>query len=199
MPRRCWMRRLGRSRAEQPACFVPICAYRKNKRAMHFWSERCERLRFQAPATRCMWRKESRPVFPCSTLIVVPSDSLQSSEIRSIVEILERATSPRPDPERDEEHRADCGADRDPATQAGGNLNVSAGNSVSGAGSLTATQAVGIQGGLCVSSSVSGGFGLVKGPVVQHGEQDVASTSGQRDERLVVTLALLDLARVVGA
>ena len=33
------------------------------------------------------------------------------------------------------------------ATQAGGNLNVTAGNSVSGAGSLTATQAVGIQAG----------------------------------------------------
>lgn len=54
-------------------------------------------------------------------------------------------------------------------------------------------------GGLCASSSVRGGLWLVKGPIAQHGKQDVASASGQRDECLVVTLALPDLARVVGA
>lgn len=50
---------------------------------------------------------------------------------------------------------------------------------------------------LCLSSSISGGFGLVNGAVAQHGEQHVAATPRQRDERLIVTFALLDLAGVV--
>ena len=41
------------------------------------------------------------------------------------------------------------------------------------------------------------GFGFVKGAVAQHGEQHVATSSGKSDERLVVALALLDLAGVI--
>lgn len=40
--------------------------------------------------------------------------------------------------------------------------------------------------GLCPSSSVRGWLGLVNGAVAQHGEQDVATSPCQRDERLVV-------------
>lgn len=50
---------------------------------------------------------------------------------------------------------------------------------------------------LCDSSSGRGGFWLVEGAVAQHGEQYVAASSGESDERLIVTLALLDLARVI--
>ena len=50
---------------------------------------------------------------------------------------------------------------------------------------------------LCGSSSIRGGFRLIEGAVTQHGEQHVAATSGKSNERLVVALALLDLAGVV--
>ncbi|SEI26915.1 hypothetical protein SAMN05192544_107830, partial [Paraburkholderia hospita] len=48
---------------------------------------------------------------------------------------------------------------------------------------------------LCDSSSGRGGFWLVEGAVAQHGEQHVAASSSESDERLIVALALLDLAR----
>ncbi len=41
-------------------------------------------------------------------------------------------------------------------------------------------------------------LGLVNGAVARHGEQDVATSPRQRDKGLVVALALLDLARVIG-
>src|SRR5579863_2828495 len=50
---------------------------------------------------------------------------------------------------------------------------------------------------LCDSSSGRGGFWLVEGAVAQHGEQHVAASSSESDERLIVALALLDLARVI--
>lgn len=50
---------------------------------------------------------------------------------------------------------------------------------------------------LCVSSSIRGGFRLVEGAVAQHREQHVAAPSGKGDERLIVALALLDLAGVI--
>ncbi|MGF6758061.1 hypothetical protein P3T16_005482 [Paraburkholderia sp. GAS42] len=50
---------------------------------------------------------------------------------------------------------------------------------------------------LCDSSSVKSGLRLIEGTVAQHGEQHVAPSSGKSDERLIVTLALLDLARVI--
>ena len=48
-------------------------------------------------------------------------------------------------------------------------------------------------------SSSLGGDRVVEGPIPQHGEQDVAATSGESDQGLVVPLALADLALVVGA
>lgn len=51
-----------------------------------------------------------------------------------------------------------------------------------------------VVGGLCGSSSVRGWLGVVNGAVTQHGEQDVAASPCQSDERLVVAFALLDLA-----
>jgi filamentous hemagglutinin len=50
---------------------------------------------------------------------------------------------------------------------------------------------------LCDSSSIRGGFRLVKGAVAQHREQHVAAPSSKSDERLIVALALLDLAGVI--
>ncbi len=50
---------------------------------------------------------------------------------------------------------------------------------------------------LCDSSSGRGGFWLVEGTVAQHGEHHVAASSSERDERLIVALTLLDLARVI--
>ena len=43
---------------------------------------------------------------------------------------------------------------------------------------------------LCGSSSVRGGFRLIEGAVTQHGEQHVAATSGESNERLIVALVL---------
>ena len=50
---------------------------------------------------------------------------------------------------------------------------------------------------LCGSSSIRSSFWLVNGSVTQHGEQHVAASSRKGDERLIVALALLDLASVV--
>lgn len=53
------------------------------------------------------------------------------------------------------------------------------------------------RGALSDSSSARGGFWLIEGAVTQHGDQHVAPPSGKSSERLIVALALLDLASVI--